>query len=241
METALGNGMMHDAPMFGGDPDTRSLVRAYLLAKQRVIDSGFEREIAWQEEVSIDDVTPTGFVREAAWVVLCSGMRESVVRARFDRIAVSFGLWDPEHIALNGEHCRCLARAVFNNASKIDAIARIAVEVAEGGVDDIIRGMSNAGPAYLRRFPYIGRVTCFHLAKNLGYPVAKPDRHLERMAAALGFSGASSLCRVIAAALDEPVPVVDVVMWRFATIDQKYESWLKSAIVRTHQPCSSEA
>jgi len=40
----------------------------------------------------------------------------------------------------------------------------------------------------LRSFPYIGGVTAFHLAKNLGADLAKPDRHLSRLAAAQGFS-----------------------------------------------------
>ena len=229
--------MRPDFAKLGGSPHTRALVRAYLLAKQRVISSGFEWEIAWQEEVSLDDVTPRTFVREAAWVVLCAGMRESVVRARFGQLGNSFGQWDPGHIASNGNHCRRQAQGIFNHARKLDAIVRIAVEVANTGVDQIILGIQNEGPAYLTRLPYIGRVTCFHLAKNLGCPVAKPDRHLERIASALGYSGASSLCKVISEALDEPVQVVDVVMWRFATIDQGYESWMRNSTA--HAPRSS--
>lgn len=208
------------------DATVRSLLRAYLLAKKRVIECGFEPEIAWQEYVSLDRVTARGFVREAAWVVLCAGMRESVVRARFERLEAAFGAWNPLHIADHAPVCVQKASPVFNHAPKLDAIVRIAVEIAAHGVAPYIRGMRKTGPLFLTRLPYIGRVTCYHLAKNLGCPVAKPDRHLERMAAILGYKSSAALCGVIANTLDEPIQVVDIVMWRFATIENRYESWL---------------
>ena len=65
-------------------------------------------------------------------------------------------------------------------------------------------------------------MTCFHLAKNIGYPVPKPDRHLQRIAKAFGFCQTMDLCTAIATILEEPVQVVDVVMWRYATIDPDY-------------------
>lgn len=211
------------------DPHVSALARAYLLAKQRVIAAGFESEIAWQEAVRLDDVDAVTFVREAAWVVLCAGMRESIVRARFERISHAFELWDPGHITRNSRRCCRRAREVFNHRRKIDAIVRIANQVVALGMEQIVEGIECEGPAFLTRFPYIGTVTCFHLAKNLGVQVAKPDRHLERMAAALGYAGASSLCGVISDALDEPIAVVDLVMWRFATIDEQYLAWLRDS------------
>lgn len=215
---------------------SRALVRAYLLAKQRVIDAGFEAEIAWQEYVSPDRVTPRGFVREAAWVVLCAGMREAIVRSRFERLEAAFWAWNPQRISDGRSTCLRKASPVFNHAPKLNAIVRIAVEVASHGVEPYLRGMSQSGPTFLTQLPYIGRVTCFHLAKNLGCPVAKPDRHLERMAATLGYPSPSHLCGVIADALDEPIQVVDIVMWRFATIERRYESWLTQTAAWTPQP-----
>jgi len=210
-------------------PHLRPLVRAYLLAKQRVIASGFEDEIAWQETVSIHDVTARMFLREAAWVVLCSGMRESVVRARFEKLECAFERWDPKKVAHHGGRCRWRAQSVFNHITKLDSIVRIAIEVDAVGVARMIHGIQSNGPRFLTRLPYIGPVTCFHLAKNLGFPVAKPDRHLERLATALGYLGAMDLCTTIAQALGEPVQVVDIVMWRFATINRRYVSWMEKA------------
>lgn len=210
--------------------DRRSLARAYLLAKRQVISSGFEDEIAWQETTSLRSVTPTMFVREAAWVVLCAGMREAVVRGRFEQLGSAFESWNPDRISDNAGCCRRRALQVFNHATKLNAIVEIAGEVAKNGIEPTLRGVEIQGPEYLTRFPYIGGVTCFHLAKNLGFATAKPDRHLERMADALGFVGAQELCEAIAEVLAEPVQVVDLVMWRFATIERGYLSWLTSAV-----------
>jgi hypothetical protein len=211
-------------------PDLLGLARAYLLAKQRVIGSGFEHEIAWQETVSAENVTPTFFVREAAWVVLCAGMRESVIRGRFVRLGDAFENWVPQRIAGNRRGCRARALRVFNHVAKIDAIVNIAVAVQDEGVDVFLHGIDEHGPAFLTRLPFIGDVTCYHLAKNLGFATAKPDRHLQRIAAAFGFPGAQQLCEALAEVLAEPVQVVDIVLWRFATIEHSYVSWLERAI-----------
>lgn len=210
--------------------DHHWLARIYLLAKRKVIASGYEHEIAWQEEASLRLVTPTVFVREAAWVVLCAGMRESVVRDRFVSLTEAFEQWDPERIAENTALCRRRALRWFNHEAKINAIVNIACNLKIEGVEPYIRGIENEGPTFLTRLPFIGDVTCHHLAKNLGFATAKPDRHLQRIAGALGFVGTQALCAAIADALAEPLQVVDIVLWRFATLEHSYVSWFQSAL-----------
>jgi hypothetical protein len=61
-----------------------------------------------------------------------------------------------------------------------------------------------------------------HLAKNLGLPVAKPDRHLVRIAGAAGYPNVDALCKDISEITQHPPSVVDVVLWRFATIQPSY-------------------
>jgi hypothetical protein len=68
------------------------------------------------------------------------------------------------------------------------------------------------GPA--GTLPYVGPVTWRHLAKNLGAPVAKTDRHLVRLAA--GRPSVDVMCDEIGRWLGEPVAVVDIVLWRWS-------------------------
>jgi len=60
------------------------------------------------------------------------------------------------------------------------------------------------------------------LAKNLGFRVAKPDRHLRRIAGTLGFPSVDALCDSIAAHVGDSQAVVDLVFWRYATLFSDY-------------------
>ena len=70
----------------------------------------------------------------------------------------------------------------------------------------------------------VGASTAFHLAKNLGVPVVKPDRHLLRVSNAAGFESPHDLCAVIADIVGDSVSVVDLVIWRYATLKPSYSS-----------------
>lgn len=67
------------------------------------------------------------------------------------------------------------------------------------------------------QFPFIGPITQFHLAKNLGIPVAKSDRHVSRLAACCGYGNVQEFCGNIALLTGDPIDVVDTLR-RFATI-----------------------
>jgi len=98
---------------------------------------------------------------------------------------------------------------------KIDAIVNAAFHVAQSGFENISKEVQQDPIGTLRAIPYIGPVTAYHLAKNLGMCTAKPDRHLNRYAVAMGFLDAHDLCRIIAENTNEPINVVDLILWRY--------------------------
>ena len=69
-----------------------------------------------------------------------------------------------------------------------------------------------------RDFLSFGPITSVHLSKNIGLPLAKPDRHLVRLANDFGYESAEELCEQISSLVGDSVAVVDVVLWRYATI-----------------------
>ena len=88
---------------------------------------------------------------------------------------------------------------------------------------DVLRERVLANPlAELQRFSYIGAITAFHLAKNIGVSIAKPDRHLTRLCNAAGFAQVGELCQCIASFVGDDISKVDTVLWRFATLDRNY-------------------
>ncbi|HSS97845.1 MAG TPA: hypothetical protein VLK33_12480 [Terriglobales bacterium] len=189
----------------------------YRIAKQAVIELGFTPEIGWQQEQIFENFTETDLLRESAWVVLCSGFRESVVRQNFNFISLCFCDWQSAGLICEYEaQCRTTALARFKSARKIDAIAQIAKIVNLHGFAGFKQEILEQPIEALQNLPFIGPITAFHLAKNLGFATAKPDRHLQRMAHALGYANGHHLCGSLSDATGDPIQVVDVVLWRYA-------------------------
>ena len=192
-------------------------VKTFARAREYVASSNLSGEVEWQRTRRISQFTETDLLREAAWVILCSGFREAIVRRLFDKISLSFCDWESARsIVASASACRANALASIRNAKKIDAILGVARRVDCIGFGPLRGRILQEPIAELQQFPFIGPVTSWHLAKNLGFEVAKPDRHLVRLARTLGFGNAQELCGSIALAVDEAVHVVDIVLWRYA-------------------------
>lgn len=196
---------------------------AYMTAKEFVISSGFAREIDWQYSLSFSDVTESSFMREAAWVILSTGMCESVIRKKFDSISEVFFQWvAAKKIAANKSECRRKALTVFGNERKIDAIIKVAETVDQKGFNEVRNSIEFGGIKFIQKLPFMGPATSYHLAKNLGLPVVKPDRHLLRVAKGTGFFSPEDLCRAIAEVVGDKISVIDLVIWRYATLQKDY-------------------
>jgi hypothetical protein len=201
----------------------RRLVDAYVSAREEVISRGFAFEIDWHYLLDLNELTEMHFLRESAWVILNSGMREAVIRRKFLSLSSAFCHWkSASAIVRSREVCRRRALAIFGHARKIEAIIAVAAEVESRGFDRVREGILTQGVDYLRTFSYIGSVTKFHLAKNLGMDVVKPDRHLMRVAERLGMESPVELCWLLARETGDRVGIVDVVIWRFATLRKDY-------------------
>ena len=212
---------------------TQRLARLYLDIKDSLIEAGFAKEIDWQYDLSIKRLTESQFLRESAWVILSSGFRETVLRLKFHAISDAFLSWNSaSRIADTKTTCRRKALTVFGNTRKIDAIVEVVERVVEAGFRTIHTRLQDEGVDFIRTFPFMGPITSFHLAKNVGIHVSKPDRHLVRISRVLGFESVSSLCSLIGGVVGDPVSVVDLVFWRYATIDPHYGARLKSALGR---------
>lgn len=213
------------------NPTARAL-DLFVCARQHLEQSPFASEIRWQATRRFPDFSETEFLREAAWVILCSGFREAVVRRNFAYISLCFCDWESAQvIAANANTCRSTALAGFHNPRKIGAIIQIAFHITKLRFPTLRSQIWEAPISTLRTLPFVGPVTAFHLAKNLGFDVAKPDRHLKRLANSMGFSSPQELCQRIADAIGQPVRVVDIILWRYCERGLR-EVGLQSAVRR---------
>jgi hypothetical protein len=197
--------------------ETSRTIEVYQAAKQYVLTHGYADEFAWQGSLDFASFTESDLLREASWVILCSGFREAVVRQSFDFISLCFCDWESAAaICKYAEHCEATALTRFSNRRKIRAIIKSAEHVQQTGFDEFKTQVLADPIETLKALPFIGDITAFHLAKNLGLATAKPDRHLQRLAMLLGYGGAASLCLDLSLISGDSVQVVDLVLWRFA-------------------------
>lgn len=202
-----------------------SVADAYLKAKEVVIASGYAFELDWQHDLCLSVLSESTFLREMAWVILSAGMKESVIRMKFPAITSAFLNWkDARSIILRREKCMRSALKVFSHSRKIAAILDITREVHSHGFEFVKQSLLHNAIGYIGTLPFMGPATTYHLAKNLGVPVAKPDRHLVRVARKVGYSSPEELCRSIAELVGDKLPVIDLVLWRYATLNRDYLS-----------------
>lgn len=171
---------------------------AYLALRDKLIAAGFTDEIEWS--MSVEPVSdPLTFWSEFSWVVLNSGMKNQVAQGIWSRVR--------PHVLSGGS-----AADVFGHKGKASAIDKVYVERASllaqyQATSDKVQ--------WLKGLPWIGEITCWHLAKNYGFDCAKPDRHLVRIA---GAEGVTPLCERLSKATGDRVATVDLVIWRSANL-----------------------
>jgi hypothetical protein len=200
------------------------LAQKYLYIKDFVIDKGYRDEIVWQSSISLGNLDESSFLKEIAWVILSSGMRESVIRRIFGDISRCFFYWkSSKEIVDYKDQCFSLAIKYFNNRPKILAIINAAEKLENVDFNCFKRELYCNPMEVLREFRYIGPVTVYHLAKNIGLQYAKPDRHLVRISTNAGYQDVQTFCKDISNQVGDSITVVDLVLWRFATLERNYE------------------
>lgn len=195
----------------------------YLNAKSFICGKGFYPELFFQEYVSIEKISMEYFYSEYAWVVLSSGLSVKVVNKVFDPLSDIFGQWkSPSEIVGNRKKIKTKALNVFNNQLKINAIIEMADYLQQTSIEHEIKQIQKFGIGYLQNFKFLGPATSFHFAKNIGLNLAKPDRHLVRIANRFGYECVNDFCDSISSKVYEKKSVVDTVLWRYATLNADY-------------------
>lgn len=203
------------------------LMQKYLFVKTVVIDEGFHKEIDWQSQTSFDELDESTFLKEFAWVVLSSGMKNTIIENKFESISNCFYNWKSSKLIVeNSNNCFKNAIKMFANKLKINAILDATDKINEIGFANIKKLIKKNPIEYLQNFKFIGPITVYHLAKNIGLQFAKPDRHLKRIADMHNYSDVQDFCEEISKHSGDSVPVVDIIFWRFATIEPDYKTIL---------------
>ncbi len=131
-------------------------------------DPAWSDDLDWQETVTFPD-SPEVFANQLIWVILNSGMKSAVARLISERVYPRLKSGEPiypnafRHVGKSAaiEH-------IWKNRISLHAVA------SQLGDASLVEWCGN--------LPWIGNITKYHAAKNLGADVAKPDRWLDRVA-----------------------------------------------------------
>lgn len=163
--------------------------------------AGFaDDDIAWSERC----MPPTDageFAIEAIFVICNSGMKNTVARRIFDKVRAALAAGQS-------------ARTVFGHPGKAAAIDAIWRD-RQAWFDGFMAAEDKV--AFCETIPWIGGITKYHLAKNFGAQVAKPDVHLQRLADLHDITP-QALCEQLAASSGLKVATVDLILWRACAI-----------------------
>ncbi len=153
-------------------------------------------DIGWAENIQ-PPRDAEAFALETIFVICNSGMRFTVAQKIFDRVKRALQAGNS-------------ASDVFGHKAKaaaIDTIWQTRAQLYRDFMD------SEDRMAFLRAIPWIGPTTVFHLGKNFGEQVAKPDVHLVRLGKLWG-KEPQALCEDLAAMTGYRVATIDTLLWR---------------------------
>lgn len=193
---------MADEPEPLPAPPRARTVRPHLtLAQFREIEAvlrarGYGETITWSENV-IPPADARAFAREAIYVICNSGMNFKTANGIYWRCvrALRRGQSSSEEFGHKGK------TKAIDHIWRHRQILFAGFRIAENKV------------AYCHTLPFIGQITKYHLAKNLGVDTIKPDVHLMRLAVRERGS-AIALCERLAFLTGYKLSTIDSILWR---------------------------
>ena len=207
----MGQGTTPNGPRADPPPLPAHLTLAQFRQLEAVLRAqGYGEIIAWSENVP-PPINAIMFAREAIYVICNSGMN---------------------NVVANGIYWKCIkalrqrqsSTTVFGHPGKTKSIDHIwqhrktlfaGFQIAENKV------------TYCETLPFIGSITKYHLAKNLGVDTIKPDVHLVRLAKREQVSPIA-LCARLAYLTGYKLSTIDSILWRGCA-----DGYLDSATYRT--------
>ncbi len=172
----------------------------YIDLKEKLIEMGYADEIDWCEEVNLC-VDAKDFAFQCLWVIVNSGMKNQIAKIIYERILEAIC----EHKAIE---------SVFGHKGKVLAINHILKNR-----DYLHRKFLDTEDkiSFLETLPWIGKITKYHLGRNLGLDCVKPDRHLVRIGKSYKMKP-FEMCKKLADVIGDRIGTIDVVIWRAANL-----------------------
>lgn len=171
-------------------------LRRFQRLLRAVEQAGYDDDAIWSERLG-PPATAEQFAEAAVYVIVNSGMKYEVAQGIYQ-------------CCLNALNAGRLVKEVFGHPGKAKAIDQIWADRAELFeafllADDKVEFCSS--------LPWVGPVTKYHLAKDFGIDVAKPDVHLARLAVR-DKTTVARMCAKLSQRSGFRVATIDTILWR---------------------------
>jgi len=174
----------------------KNLIDFYNHAKKVCIAEGFQKEIQMVEDRKFEQINSTYFFREYAWVVISSGISNKAAISVFTKLMDTRNIDVVKHPGKN----KALKKADYNYLDWFSHLQKC--DTDEERIE------------FIQTLPYMGPATSYHLARNIGIDVAKPDRHLVRIAEHFNYIDVQQMCKDISSQTGDRIGTVDIILWR---------------------------
>jgi hypothetical protein len=196
----------------------------YFKKASEFVNKFYKDDLNRISSTNFNELTPEEFFREYIWCVYTSGFNAKIVSKLFPSL---WEVYQPllktlmEGELINSEDIIIQSMKICANKRKIMSIVDAAnfcgLKIKKLGWS-IYRDTELDTPDKLQNLPYVGPITCFHLARNIGLlDYVKPDLHLTRMAKNWNFKSPLDLCKGIQKEYDLPLGIIDLVLWYAAS------------------------
>jgi len=172
----------------------------YNRCKKHIIKEGFEHEIESVSKQSFEEIWPVDFLHHYIYVVLNTGMKNQAAKKMYKDFL------DKGVNSINHEGKR---KAIKEAINKYEDWYNTLLEK-----DTLSQKLE-----FLEELPWIGESTKYHLARNIGFNVAKPDRHLKRIAEHWGENDVQTFCEKISNLTGDSIAEVDLIIWRYCNLN----------------------
>lgn len=176
------------------------IIGFYNKAKEFVLNTEYVKEFEDVDKRYFKDTTPQKFLSQYAFVVLNAGMKNQVAEKMYERMCKE-GIDTVHHMGKK----KAIIYVSDNYVSIFEELKN-----RHGDLRKI---------EFLKDLPWIGDITKYHLARNLGIDCAKPDRHLFRLAEKYGFENTHLMCDYINSKTGDRVGSIDLVLWRYINLN----------------------
>ena len=182
-----------------------NLLEFYKDAKKYCIEHGFSDEIDFVKNRRFKQMNAERFFMECVYVILNSGMKNQIAEGIFKKFRDSY--------YKSEIHIQSALRVV-SHQGKNRAIKEIWMRYRHHFEQLKMLQTTDEKLEFLESLPWIGPITKYHLARNLGMDVAKPDRHLQRIADKFNHKDVNEMCKEISEQTGDKIGVIDLILWR---------------------------